>query len=115
MVFMAKRKRVSRRRTVYRAVRSRTGKLTLPIFPIAGILGAPYMTFAIQNAFSGNFTAALGNLKGMVGISSNGQFSSQLLRDNMTPIVVGLLAHKGASMLGVNRILAQSKVPLIRL
>lgn len=89
--------------------------MTIPIAPIAGILGAPGVGYAINAIIAGNVTEALNNVKSLVGVGSNGQFDMQLLKINMSPVIAGALVHWGASKIGINRTLAAAKIPLIRI
>jgi hypothetical protein len=88
--------------------------MTVPIAPIAGILGAPGVGYAINAAIAGNYTEVMKNLQSLAGINGNGQFDFNLLKINMTPIVAGMLVHKVASKIGINRTLAAAKVPFLR-
>jgi hypothetical protein len=54
------------------------------------------------------------NLSSLVGVGSNGQFDFNLLKINMSPIVAGMLVHKLASKIGINKTLAAAKVPFLR-
>jgi hypothetical protein len=65
-----------------------------------------------KNAMSGS--AGLKSAKESVtGFDDNG-LRTDLLIDTYGPILAGLLIHKGAAYLGLNRSLAAAGVPLIR-
>lgn len=111
---MIKRK-TSRGRSFYRTVRHRTKKMTIPLAPIAGIAGAPFMGYTIQSVMVGDFIGALKNVRGIAGIDFTGKFRWDMLQANWTPILAGLMVHKLASATGVNRALASAKLPYLRL
>jgi len=51
---------------------------------------------------------------GWTGISPNGGFNVANLRVGLIPVLAGFVVHKLAGMIGVNRALAQARVPLVR-
>jgi len=112
---LAKR-RYSRARRYYARLKGRAKKMTIPIGPVAGILGAPAVGYAIGDIMRGDVNQALNNVKSIVGITPSGTFDLGLVKVNMTPVIVGLLAHKFiGGTLGVNRALGAAHVPLIRI
>lgn len=111
---MAKRKRSYRR--YFTRVSRHAKKMTIPLAPIAGILGAPAVGYAVGDAMAGNYPQALNDLKSIVGITSDGRFDFNLLKINMTPVVAGLLIHKlVGGKLGLNATLGKAGVPIIRI
>jgi len=108
---MARRRWRSYPRRAYRRIRHT--KKTLPIAVIGGAVGTLYP--AIQQGLSGNFQGALVELVKTAGVDLNsGSFDFGLLVSRLTPIVGGVLAHKLAGWIGVNRALGRSGIPLIR-
>ena len=94
-------------------------KFTIPLAPIIGIVAAPSMSRAIDNAVNDRgIPNILNELKGMAGINyQTNKFDLGLLASNLTPMVAGLLVHKfvGGQPLGLNNILARANVPFIRI
>lgn len=50
----------------------------------------------------------------LTGVDASGNFHYEQVAGLYGSIVAGILIHKGANMLGINRALANAKVPLIR-
>jgi hypothetical protein len=89
--------------------------MTIPIAPIAGVIAAPSMRWAVNDILSGNIPSAIRHFGGLVGLKFETEtFDWATLQNNAIPIVAGLLVHKGASMLGLNRVLGKAKIPWIR-
>jgi len=109
------RRRFRRVRHYAGRVRHRVSHMTIPMAPLAGIFATPAIQKAIPNVMSGNIAGTVGNLGELAGIPYGGTFSFDVLMKNWTPIIAGAVVHKAANMLGVNRILSKSKIPLIRL
>jgi len=105
-----------RRNLARRRKRRRKKSLTIPLAPIAGVLGSPAVGAAINGAMAGNFGAVAYEAGRFVGINA-GKFDLGLLLTNVTPIVAGLLVHKfvGGAPLNLNRTLASAGVPIIRI
>lgn len=91
--------------------------MTIPLAPIIGFLGTPAVTNAIPHFMQGNWEEGFHYMKNLVGLWRDGSFHFDTLISNMTPIIIGLLAHKfiGGSPLNLNRTLARHKIPLIRI
>ena len=88
--------------------------MTIPIAPMVGL--AAGMIGPIEQAIDGRYYDAFRD----VCINYTG-YNPQAkgwawgnLKVGLYPLIAGLLVHRGASMLGINRILAASKVPLLR-
>lgn len=109
---MAKSRRRIRR--YYASVKRRSSGMKIPIAPIVGIISSQAINNAAVNALQGNFPAALSWMKEFVGVDGQGNFQWPLLQKNMMPVVAGLLVHKAAGMIGINRALGAAKVPLLR-
>jgi len=90
--------------------------MTIPIAPIAGILGMEAVGKIVTDVTTNRFYDIPVHLKQMVGITSKGDFYLPLLIRNVLPPVMGLIVHKVVGgKLGLNRMLAQSNVPFIRI
>jgi len=107
-------KRYRRARRYYKKIRARARKMTFPIAPVIGIMSAPAVQGAIVTASQGNIGGTISWLRNVVGVDANGSFQPSLLYQNLTPMVAGLLVHKAANMLGINRTLASAKIPFLR-
>lgn len=111
---MAKRKRFGRVRRYYARGKSRAKKMTIPIAPLAGIMAMPATSLVASDLTSGQYGRIPASMATIAGFN-NGVFSIDVLKNNMIPLLTGMLVHKGANILGVNRTLAAAKVPLIRI
>ena len=111
---MARRRRSYRRHYTRSAGVSRHKKFTLPIAPIAGIAYA--LTPPLLNIVNGQFEAGVDSmLWRFTGFSrTTGKFELAGLMQGFLPIAAGMIAHKAAGILGINRMLASSGVPIVR-
>jgi hypothetical protein len=88
--------------------------MTIPLAALAGFV--PLAGRAITG-YQGNglYGAMDGVLSGLTGYSSfDKQWHADILMANTGPIVAGILVHKLASKLGINRALSQAGVPFLR-
>jgi hypothetical protein len=97
-----------------KAKHHRKAGMTLPLAVLAGF--APLALNALKDYKDGG-VQVLG--KGLVlrttGMNTEtGKFMPEYLVQGMGPIVVGLLVHKVASKMGINRSLAGAGVPFLR-
>lgn len=90
--------------------------MTIPLAPIAGLLGSPAIGAMINGVMTGNIDAVSYEAGRFVGIDA-GKFNAGLLLTNITPLIVGLLVHKfvGGPPLNLNRTLAAANVPFLRI
>ena len=113
---------MARRRT---RSRRRRGGFTLPIAPIAGIVGGiamakhPYATAGdtvVSKLMRGNYEGAFSDLApAFTGFTSDGKFHVQTLLATYGPMVAGGVIHWAVGgKLGINRMLGRAKVPIIR-
>ena len=109
---------IARRRTITRYVRrgrSRRAGMTFSVATIAGFV--PLAGRAITG-YQGNglYGAADGVLSGLTGYSTfDHKWHADLLVQNVGPIIAGVLVHKLASRLGINRALGRARVPFLRI
>lgn len=101
---MAKKKR-SRRRN----------KTTLPIAVIAG--AAAGMVKPVKMAVSGDVESAANTLSmDYIGYNFMGhKWEFSRIKNGLLPLVAGVVAHKVAGKLGVNRAIASTGIPYIRI
>lgn len=113
---MARRRRYGRVRRYYQKARRRVGGMTIPVAPLAAIISTPIVGSTVQALLDKNFPQALKYMGEFGGVNSNtGQFDIGTVTQTYTPIVAGLLVHKVVGgWLGVNRVLAKNKIPLLR-
>jgi hypothetical protein len=117
---MATRAIARRSRTVYlRRAHRRAKSMTIPLGVIAGL--APTAMFALEGF---QLPGTQGGIKEaghrltmrMTGYEwKGGGFSGGELMKGWMPILLGVFAHKAANRLGINRALARSGVPLLRI
>lgn len=107
------------RKGVRRMPKKRKGRrrngFTIPLALVAGVGGSlarPVMT-AVNTQ---DYQLALWQLcEGFTGYyPGNNTWELGRLKFGMLPLIVGAVAHKAASFLGINRTLAQSRIPFIR-
>jgi hypothetical protein len=82
---------------------------------MGGIMGMPATGQFIQAATTGNWKWAQQSLGNVAGLNNSGVFELSRLFDNMKPLIAGVAVHKIATMIGVNRVIAKAKIPLIRI
>lgn len=102
-------RRMSRKSTYHRSHR-----MTFPLAVIAGF--GPTIFDGIRGAQSGGISGAVSNITyDLTGYDTNSKsWSWQGLVKGWTPIILGVMVHKAAGMIGINRMLATNRVPLIR-
>jgi hypothetical protein len=110
------RRRYSFRRPFYHR---RRGGMTIPIAPIAGLIGglAAGPNAPVELALSGNFNeAGVALMARYTGWNAHtGGFDLGSLTAGIGPLAMGLIVHKVVGgMLGVNRMLAKNRVPYVR-
>ena len=111
------------RRGSYRKAKKlrRRARVTVPVAILLGM--SPVVASGIEGFQVGGFSAqglriAANNMsQRLIGWDSmGGQFTPQLLKQGLFPLVGGVLAHKlVGGMLGVNRFLGRAGVPLLRI
>lgn len=109
---MAKKRSVARRRYSFaRRGFRRARKMTLPVAVVAGFMPAVVGVWNRRNSVTeiGNYLQS-----GFTGVS-NGQFNFANLRQGLIPVAAGFIAHMVAGRLGINRAIAQARIPLIRI
>ena len=95
--------------------KNRRSKFTLPLAVVAGF--APGASRTIGHFQNGGVQGGLNELSRIyIGYDrDSGQFQPWLLRYGLYPVVAGVLIHKVAGLLGVNRMLARAGIPFIRI
>lgn len=99
--------------------RRRAG-FTLPLAVVAGFASPVSRTWGHfrSNGLTGEEGAVAEFSRTMIGINPYAnpvQFESWRLRYGLYPVVLGLLVHKVASWVGINRMIAQAHVPVVRI
>jgi len=110
-----RRKRIFRRTPRYFR-KSYRKKMTIPIAPVMGLVGTVMGNGALYNEIiSGNMDGAYKWLRfNLTGIDGNGKFNVMSLVQNWSPTIAGVGVHIAANKLGLNRMLANAKVPYVR-
>lgn len=113
---------LTKTRQVYvRRVGRRAKKTTLSLAVMAGF--APTLAYAYEGfklnegkgPDGGMQEAAHRLTMRLTGYEWKGNYwSSELLVQGLGPVLLGMLIHKGANKLGINRMLARAGVPLLR-
>lgn len=93
----------------------RSSSFTLPLAPIGGFIGAEATQGIIRMLADGNIQEAIKFVPHYAGVASDGVFSMDIAMKNWLPIGIGFAVHWVASKLGINRMLARYKVPIVRL
>lgn len=111
---MAKSRTIVRYRARPKVHRKRAG-MTVPIAALAGFV--PLAAAGVKDFKDGGLelvgTGLCWRLTGYNRLS--GKFDPSGFVTGLGPILVGLVAHKVSSKLGVNRALAQAGVPFVRI
>lgn len=111
---MARSRAVARRRRFFSRSRPRAkAKMTIPLSVVAGFV--PVAVGVWNRRASGT---AIGDylVSSFAGITpSTGQFNFANLRNGLLPIVAGFMVHKVAGAVGINRAIARTGIPLIRI
>jgi len=112
---LAKKKTSRRRFNFSRVKRSSPRKMTIPLAVIAGL--APGITGVVTTAQRAGFSAA-----GLTAATiytgydySTGKWSLSNMRLGMLPLAIGVVVHKVAGMIGINKAIASTGIPFIRI
>jgi len=95
--------------------RRRSKNFTLPVAVIGGFM--PMATYVVDGMNHGGINASLAR----VGIATtgynaiDGKFYPKAMASKMAPVLLGMVIHKFAGKLGINRMLASAGVPVVRL
>lgn len=104
------------RRYAMRGHRHHSNKFTLPMAPIGGLAVGLYNP--ISQLTKGNFRAAaeyaVWEYAGIADPYMNPHFDWNGLMHGTVPLLAGVVIHKIAGRLGVNKVLARSGVPVFR-
>lgn len=95
--------------------RHRAAKMTLPLAVIGGMVPAAYDVLAGYRA--NGFDGAMGHVALVTTgyDTGDGKFKPMYAIQKLYgPLLLGVLVHKAAGKLGVNRMLASAGVPLFR-
>lgn len=112
---MARKKRTRTVRRYYNKIKSRAKKMTFPLAVIAGI--APGVSAVVTTATSAGWQQAA-RTAGFIYTGydyTTNKWSLRNMQLGLMPLAVGVIIHKVAGMLGINRALAATGIPLIRI
>ncbi len=117
---MARKKVVRRRRSFARRAVSRAKKITIPLAVVAGFASPIIRTYQHGRDFgiAGEEGAIAEFSRIMIGINplkTPVAFESFRLRYGLLPVMLGLGVHKLAGYLGINRMLSQAGIPVVRI
>ena len=89
--------------------------MTIPIAAVGGVMAG--LISPAQNMLSGNYGMSMIQLVyNYTGYDiGTGAWRLAGLKNGFVPAIIGIAGHKLATMAGVNRVLAQAKVPLLRI
>jgi hypothetical protein len=102
-----------KKRTIHRKK-----SFTIPVAIVAGFMPAVMDVKNNVNNFGGWGGSAIHTLAGLTGydtVSKKYAGLSQMQAAGLYPIIAGFAIHWGASKLGINRMLARSRIPFIRI
>lgn len=113
---MAK-KNKSRRsyRRYFKSAVHRAKKMTLPLAVVAGLV--PGITSTVVTAQASGLAAA-GRTAAVIYTGydyTTGKWSLGNMRLGFMPLAVGIIIHKVAGMLGINRAIAATGIPFVRI
>lgn len=106
---------VRRRRSVRRFFRARRRTHTGFKIPLAIVAGMIPVGVGIWNRRNSPSEIATYLQEGFTGIGEDGTFNLANFRKGLLPVGAGFIAHMVASKLGVNRAIAKSGLPFIRI
>lgn len=87
--------------------------MTIPITVVAGIAPGVVKVYEARGGGVSGMAREAGRI--YTGVDFwNGQFNIGFARYGLLPIIAGIIAHKIANKLGINRALASAGIPLIR-
>lgn len=97
--------------------RSRKNGTQISLAVAAGM--APLLSNAYQGWKAGGFNADGGLPEALstslFGVDAAGTFYASRMKKGALPLVMGILGHKAASKLGVNRAIARAGIPYLRI
>lgn len=95
--------------------RRRSRELTIPVAAVAGFM--PLVAYTVSRGKTGGIQGALsGVCAATTGWdTTSGSWDYKLMWHGTFPIILGLLVHKIAGKMGVNRTLASANVPFLRI
>ena len=112
---MAKKKRFTRTRRVFSRIKTRAKKMTLPLAIVGGLM--PGATAVITTGTTSGWLAA-GKTAGTIYTGydyTTGKFSVRNMQMGLMPLAIGVLVHKAAGMLGINKAIAATGIPFFRI
>lgn len=112
---MAKSKSRTRTRTIIKRVGSRAKKMTLPLAVVAGLLPGGVAVVETGSKSGWMMGARTAGLIYTGYDYTTGKFSLANMRLGLMPLAVGVGIHKLAGMLGINRAIAATGIPFIRI
>jgi len=112
---MAKARTMIRYRTAKAARRHSAAKFTLPVAVLAGFAPLAYTTYRSysEKGLDGASQALVAYTTGYSRWENTWKFD--YLLKGMGPVVAGIMVHKLAGRLGINRALSRARVPLLRI
>ena len=95
--------------------RKRRRPKTIPILPIVGLVGGAIEP--IKRIVTGDFEGGLKELAQITtGVSlDDGSWNPEWMKKFWVPVIVGIIGHKVANMLGINRVFSRLPSPLNKL
>jgi len=87
----------------------RAKKMTIPLSVAAPLGLAAFWTF--QNLSRGDYTQVR---QDFTGVGADNKFAVQNLMPMYAPLAAGIVVHKIAGKVGVNKVIAQAGIPFIR-
>ncbi len=109
---------MAKTKVIYRRPRSkrprRRSGFTVPLAVVAGF--GPPLAMTVRGFQAGGIQEGVNNLtRSMTGFDPiTARWNIANMRTGALPVAVGIIVHKLAGMLGVNRALARANVPFIR-
>lgn len=112
---MAKTKKRSRARRYFTKAIHRAKKMQLSLAIVGGLM--PGLTAIGTAATNGGWQVA-GKVAGQIYTGydyTTGKFSTKNMQVGLMPLAVGVIIHKIAGMIGINRAIASTGLPIIRI
>lgn len=102
-------------RRYFSRIKSRAKKMTLPLAVVGGFL--PGATAVVTTGTTSGWMSA-GRTAGVIYTGydyTTGKWSMGNMKLGLMPLAIGVLIHKAAGMLGINRAIAATGIPFIRI
>lgn len=112
---MAKKSK-SRRRVFFKKITHRAKKMTIPLAVVAGLVPGVTGTIDAYQTSKNIKSAGIYACAAYTGYNSlTNQWSLNSMKLGFVPLAIGVMVHKVAGMLGINKAIAGAGIPFVRI